>query len=73
MCSPKVSNLPPPVAAPLRADAADLAEQARKRLSVRQGYASTIKTGSDGVSNFGAAGVVPSLSAGTNKSLGVGG
>jgi hypothetical protein len=73
MCPPKVPTPPLPIAAPLRADAADLAEQARKRLSVRQGYAASVKTSSDGASGFSATGVTPGLSAGSAQSLGVGG
>lgn len=65
MCPPQIPNVPAPVAAPTRADAETLAEQTRARLSVRKGYADSIKTGPDGAAAFGAGGQAGGLGAAT--------
>jgi len=71
MCfTPKVPKMLNPVPAPSRADAADSADAMRRRLSVRKGYADSIKTSLEGSPDFGKSVQTPGLSAGTATTLG---
>lgn len=70
MCMPSAPSAPPPVPMPTRVDAETIADKARQRLSVRQGYASQIKTGAEGAAGFGGGGQVPGLSSGTGQKMG---
>lgn len=71
MCFAKAPKIPEPVQPPRRMDAAQIADTTRKRLSVRQGYASTIKTSLSGDPAFGRSAQMAGLSAGTATKLGV--
>lgn len=70
MCLAKAPKPPPPVVQPSPPTAEQVADQTRKRLSVRQGYAASIRTSQDGAAGFGRNAQVPGLSSGTATKMG---
>jgi hypothetical protein len=67
-----VQKPPPPVMPPTQASADDAATALARRLSIRRGYAATIKTSGQGASDYGTGGQVPGLSTGQATQLGAG-
>lgn len=74
MCfrAPKAPKPPKPPPPPDPRAAEFDAEQQRRRIMARKGYAASIATSPTGVANFGQSSQTPSLSSGSAKQLGVG-
>lgn len=72
MCfSSKVPKPPAPIQPMTRDTAEDIADKGRKRRSTQDGYANwALATSANGAKDFGKAAQVPSLSAGSNATLG---
>ena len=71
MCFPKVPNPPPPPPPPSRTAADDAADELRRKLAARQGYASTIRTSGTGVTDYGQNSHSPQAGGPTSPVLGM--